>query len=114
MPRSACACSLLSSPCHLLCKGCVEGLAASAGVYTEHALRYHSSEGKSSFFPLAVPRVVGETVRRPLLQRVALDVADAQIVAEGVPGQTYLVPLTQSASVFHSGSSCVCQCFPPG
>src|SRR4030095_17192106 len=43
--------------------------------------------------------------------RVAFDVADAQEIAERV---RHFALLTQSASAFHSGSSCDFQCFPPG
>src|SRR3954467_10051146 len=45
------------------------------------------------------------------LLRVALDVADAEVVAER-PG--HFPRFTQSASVFHSGSPCDSQCLPPG
>ena len=44
------------------------------------------------------------------LLRVALDVADAQVVAE----RGHFAPFTQSARVFHSASFCVAQCLPPG
>src|SRR4029434_4401291 len=47
------------------------------------------------------------------LLRVALDVADAKVVAKRQP-RSYFVLFTQSANVFHSGSVCDSQCLPPG
>src|SRR5207247_2936674 len=55
---------------------------------------------------LAVSRVEDD------LLRVALDVADAKVIAEGL--HAYRVRFTQAASAFHSGSSCELQCLPPG
>src|SRR5262249_56102041 len=45
------------------------------------------------------------------LLRVALDVADAEVVPER---RRHFPRFTQSASVFHSGSLCESQCLPPG
>src|SRR3954463_1782445 len=57
---------------------------------------------------LAVARIEDD------LLRVALDVADAQIVAKILRRRGHRLRETQAASAFHSGSVCESQCLPPG
>src|SRR5207249_10929111 len=70
----------------------------------QHAGRAHEL-GDRDVHVLGVARVEDD------LLRVALDVADVQIVPERAH---YFARFTQSASAFHSGSVCDSQCLPPG